>query len=71
MNVKSLSLNLSQKVNLGNFETKAISIGASAEIEENEDLTACKTALATKLNQMLAEEIAKEKKALLVATSRH
>ena len=70
MNVRNLSMNVSQKVNLGNFETKAISIGASIELDDAEDLAACKAALAAKLNQLLAEEVNREKKQLLVATSR-
>lgn len=70
MNIKSLSINLSQKVNLGNFETKAISIGASAELDESDDLAECKAALAAKLNQLLAEEVSREKKQLLAVACR-
>lgn len=71
MNVRNLSLNVSQKVNLGNYETKGISIGVSAELDESDDLVECKTELATKLNQLLEEEVSREKKQLLaVAVSR-
>ena len=70
MNIKSLSLNISQKINCGNYETKAISIGITVELEETDNLTATKTVLSTKLNQLLAEEVNREKKQLLVATSR-
>jgi len=72
MNVKSLSLNLSQKVNLGNYETKAISIGAAIELDESDDLVECKAELAAKLNELLAEEVNREKQQLTaVAVSRH
>lgn len=70
MNVRSLSLCFSQKVNLGNFETKSISLGLSAELEDLDDLSKCKAELASKLNQLLAEEVNKEKKELIVL-SRH
>lgn len=70
MNLKSVSVNVSQKINLGNFETKAISIGVSAELDENDDLAECKQELSVKINQLLAEEVSKEKKQLLIAVSR-
>ena len=71
MNVRNLSLNVSQKVNLGNYETKGISIGVSAELDESDDLTQCKAELAAKLNQLLEEEVKKEKQQIAaVAYSR-
>ena len=70
MNLKSLSMNFSQKVNLGNFETKAISIGASAELDESDDLAECKAELSAKMNSLLEEEIIREKQLLLVASRR-
>ena len=60
MNVRSLSMNVSQKVNLGNYETKGISLGVSAELDESDDLAECKAELATKLNQLLEEEVKKK-----------
>ena len=72
MNVKSLSLNVSQKVNLGNYETKGISIGASVELDETDDLAECKKELSEKLNELLEEEVSREKQQLAaVAVSRH
>ena len=71
MNVRNISMNLSQKVNLGNYETKGISLGASVELDETDDLVECKAELATKLNQLLEEEVDREKKQLAaVALSR-
>lgn len=71
MNVKSLSMNLSQKLNQGNFQTKAISIGASVELDESDDLVECKAELAAKLNQLLEEEVNREKQRIAaVAYSR-
>ena len=67
MMIKSMNYSLSQKINLGNFQTKAISIGASAELDESDDLAECKQELAAKLNQLLEEEVAKEKQRLVVA----
>ena len=61
MNVKSLSFHVSQKVNLGNYETKGISIGATAELDETDDLAECKAELASKLNKLLEEEVNREK----------
>lgn len=69
MNPRSISINISQKVNLGNYETKAISIGVSAELDESDDLAECKKELASKLNQLLSEEVNREKKALIVVSS--
>ena len=71
MNVRSLSMNVSQKVNLGNYETKAISIGATVELDESDDLVQCKHELSAKLSQLLEEEVKKEKKQLIVIASRH
>ena len=72
MNVRSLSLNFSQKVNLGNYETKGISIGATIELDESDDLTECKAELAAKLNELLAEEVNTEKQRVAAAAmSRH
>jgi len=65
MNVRNLSLNVSQKVNLGNYETKAISIGVSAELSEEDDLVECKAVLASKLNELLDEEVRREKTKIL------
>lgn len=62
MNVRSFSLNFSQKVNLGNYETKGISLGASVELDESDDLIECKAEMAAKLNQLLEEEVSREKK---------
>ena len=70
MNVRSFSMNLSQKVNLGNYETKGISLGASAELDETDDFVECKAELAVKLNKLLEEEVNREKQKLLVAVSR-
>lgn len=67
MYVRSLSMNVSQKVNLGNYETKAISIGVSAELDESDDLAECKAELSAKLNQLLEEDVSREKKLLAVA----
>ena len=65
MNVRSFSLNFSQKVNLGNYETKGISIGACAELDETDNLIECKAELAAKLNELLEEEVNREKTKLL------
>ena len=70
MNVRSISMNLSQKVNLGNYETKGITIGAFVDLDETDDFVECKAELATKLNQLLEEEVNREKQKLLVAVSR-
>ena len=72
MNVRNFSMNLSQKVNLGNYETKGISLGVSVELDETDDLVECKAELAAKLNELLAEEVSREKQQLAaVAVSRH
>ena len=63
-------MHLSQKVNLGNYETKGISLGASVELDETDDLEQCKQELAAKLNKLLEEEVSREKKHLLVVASR-
>ena len=71
MNVRNISMNLSQKVNLGNYETKGITIGACVELDETDDFVECKAELATKLNKLLEEEVSREKKQLMaVAVSR-
>ena len=69
MNVRSISMNLSQKVNLGNYETKGITIGACVELDETDDLVECKTELATKLNKLLEEEVSKEKQRIAAVVS--
>ena len=69
MNVRSISMNLSQKVNLGNYETKGITIGASAELDETDDFEQCKQELAAKLNQLLEEEVSKEKQRIAAVVS--
>ena len=69
MYVRSISINLSQKVNLGNYETKAISIGVSAELDEADDLIMCKAEISEKLNKLLEEDVSREKQ-LIVAGRR-
>ncbi|PIN85779.1 MAG: hypothetical protein COV47_00585 [Candidatus Diapherotrites archaeon CG11_big_fil_rev_8_21_14_0_20_37_9] len=70
MNVKSLSLNVSQKLNLGNFQTKAISIGATAELD-GDDLAECKKLFSQRLEELLDEDVSREKQRIAaIATSR-
>jgi hypothetical protein len=52
-----LTVNISQKINMGNFESKGIVIGASVSLEESEDLQEAKTELCQKLKQFLDYEI--------------
>jgi len=71
VNVRNISMSFSQKINCGNYESKGISLGASAELNEEDDLTECKAALAAKLNDLLEEEVNREKqKIAAIAVSR-
>ena len=70
MQYKQLSYSVSQKLNCGNYESRGIAISASAELDESDDLAECKAELSAKINQLLEEEIIREKQLLLVASRR-
>ncbi|MFH1224696.1 MAG: hypothetical protein V1676_02740 [Candidatus Diapherotrites archaeon] len=61
MNVKELTVSVSQKVNLGNFQSKGIGLGITVELNDKDDLFKTKQQCADKLNQMLDFEIRKIK----------
>jgi len=52
-----LSVSISQKINVGNFESKGIVIGATVSLEESEDLQEAKNELTSKLKAFLDYEI--------------
>ena len=59
MRFKELSVSVSQKVNLGNFQSKGIGLSATVELTEKDDLLTAKQELANKLNQLLEFEVRK------------
>ncbi len=61
MKIRELSVTVSQKANLGNYESMGFGLTATAELSEKDDLLAVKQTLANKLNQMLDFEIKKVK----------
>ncbi len=52
-----LTVSISQKINVGNFESKGIVIGASVSLEESEDLQKAKNELCQKLKAFLDYEV--------------
>jgi len=67
MEIKAINVSFSQKINLGNFQSKGIGLSVTAELDESDDLSECRKELSAKINGMLEEEVSKEKKLLLVA----
>ncbi len=57
MNVKELTVNVSQKINCGNYESRGVGLGATIELSESDDLLKVKQALTDKLNRLLDFEV--------------
>jgi len=57
MKPKELTVSVSKKLNVGNYESHGVLIGATVSIEGNEDLLEAKQELANKLNQFLDFEV--------------
>ena len=61
MKIKEITVSVSQKLNMGNFESKGFGLSATAELSPEEDLLQVKQALTNSLNKMLDFEIQKIK----------
>ena len=61
MKVKEISVSVSQKLNMGNYESKGFGLSATAELSEQDDLLQVKQSLTNSLNKMLDFEINKIK----------
>ncbi len=61
MEIHSFTVNVSQKINLGNYESKGIGITLSATLDEADDLQECKQELTEKANSMVDAEVDKVK----------
>lgn len=61
MKPRELSVTVSQKVNLGNYETKGYGYTITVDLLETDDLLSVKQQLTNKLNQMLEFEVKKTK----------
>ena len=59
--VKEITVSVSQKLNMGNFESHGFGLSATAELSEQEDLLSVKQSLTNSLNKMLDFEINKIK----------
>ncbi|MFH1391190.1 MAG: hypothetical protein ABIH20_02655 [Candidatus Diapherotrites archaeon] len=61
MKIKEINVSVSQKLNMGNYESKGFGLSATAELNEGEDLLQVKQSLTNSLNKMLDFEIQKIK----------
>ena len=61
MRIKEINVSVSQKLNMGNFESKGFGLSATAELSEQDDLLQVKQQLTNSLNKMLDFEIKKIK----------
>ncbi len=57
MKLKELTVSVSRKINLGNYESKGILIGATVALEETDDMLEAKQELTNRLNQFLEFEV--------------
>jgi hypothetical protein len=57
MKPKELTISISRKLNIGNYESKGIIIGATVSLDESEDLLKAKQELCNKLKQFLEFEV--------------
>lgn len=57
MKLKELTVSVSRKINLGNYESKGILIGATVMLEESDDMLEAKQELTNRLNQFLEFEV--------------
>lgn len=57
MRAKELTVNVSRKLNTGNFESHGVLIGVTVSLEENENLLEAKQELANRVNQFLEFEV--------------
>ena len=61
MRVKELTVSVSQKANLGNFESRGVGLGTTIELSDGDDLLKTKQIYTDKLNTLLDFEIKKIK----------
>jgi hypothetical protein len=61
MKIKEINVSVSQKLNMGNYESKGFGLSATAELSEQDDLLQVKQQLTNSLNKMLDFEIKKIK----------
>jgi len=61
MKFKELTVNVCQKANIGNFESKGYGLTATVSLDEKDDLLAVKEQVTKKLEQFLKFEIDKLK----------
>jgi hypothetical protein len=59
MKIKELTVSVSQKLNLGNYESKGYGFSATALLNEKDDVLITKEMLTKKLNQFLEFELNK------------
>ena len=57
MKIKELSVSVSRKVNLGNYESEGVCFSATAELSENEDFEGKKAELLESLQCFLEQEV--------------
>jgi len=54
---KDLTVSVSRKLNVGNYESHGVIIGATVSLEDREDLLEAKQSLTDKLNQFMEFEV--------------
>jgi len=59
---KDLTVSVSRKLNVGNYESHGIIIGATVSLEDQEDLLEAKQSLTNKINQFMEFEVKRIKK---------
>ena len=59
---KDLTVSVSRKLNVGNYESHGVIIGATVSLEDKEDLLEAKQSLTDKLNQFMEFEVKRIKK---------
>ena len=59
---KDLTVSVSRKLNVGNYESHGVIIGATVSLEDKEDLLEAKQSLTNKLNQFMEFEVKRIKK---------
>ena len=59
---KDLTVSVSRKLNVENYESHGVIIGATVSLEDKEDLLEAKQSLTNKLNQFMEFEVKRIKK---------
>ena len=59
---KDLTVSVSRKLNVGNYESHGVIIGATVSLEDKEDLLEAKQSLTNKINQFMEFEVKRIKK---------